>query len=163
MSYSTWLPVSSEGYRTIDEGLRRGEVAGQLLVLVRGVLAPDRDFTATTVLGDDLTAADLERELAPEPLADLSVLRVDELNRPGDRFSEAFERQADVYGADELREVGVLYGTANGPVMGGATLLRYGDDWYVWNLTSSLLGTAIGGLEPTSALDYQDAVAGIQD
>jgi hypothetical protein len=41
-------------------------------------VAPERGFTTTQVLGDDVTAAEIEADLAPEGLAGLTTPR-----RPG--------------------------------------------------------------------------------
>jgi hypothetical protein len=154
VSAVTWLPESSAGYLAINEDLRRGDVARQLCFFVEAVAAPGRDFGITQTLTDDLTAADIEADLSPEHLAGLSLVRVDDLNRPGDDGSEVFDAIAELYGADELREVAVLYGTADGSVRGGMQLLRFGDEWYVWNMASNIMGTIMGEVEPMSELEY---------
>jgi hypothetical protein len=158
VTFNTWLPGASSGYDEINEYVRRGEVAAELRSLVRSVLVPDRDQTATTTLGDDLTAAELAGELSPEPLSELAVARVDEIDRSDAAYIEMLEQQGAVYGADELRMVGILLDTAEGQVMGGATLVRYDDEWAVMSLTAPLLDIPLAQLVPASEQDYLDAV-----
>ena len=129
----------------------------ELRSLIRSVLAPDRDQTVTTVLDDDLTAAELAGELSPEPLSELAVARVDEIDRTDAAYLETLEQQGAVYGADELRMVAMLL-ERQGQVMGGATLVRYGDEWAVMSLTAPLLDIPPARLVPASEQDYLDAM-----
>lgn len=158
VTFNTWLPGASDGYDEINTAVRRGEVAVELRSFVRSVLTPDRDQTTTTPLDDDLTAGDLAGELSPEPLSELAVARVDEIDRTDAAYVETLEQQGAVYGADELRMVGLLLDTAEGQVMGGATLVRYDDEWAVMTLTAPILGTPLARLVPVSEQDYLDAV-----
>lgn len=159
----TWLPADSPGYRALDGELRRGEVAMRLRELVRAVAAPDRDFGVFTDLGPGTTASDIAAALAPDRLAGFAVVRADVLEptpRPG-AGRNPFEALAEGIGADELTEVAVLYETPNGLVVGGVQAVRYGDHWYLYDLTSALIGTSIGELTPTSQLAYEGLVASI--
>jgi hypothetical protein len=158
VTFSTWLPGGSGGYDEINEDVRRGEVAVELRSLIRSVLVPDRDQTTTTPLGDDQTAADLAEELSPEPLSELAVARVDEIDRSDAAYRETLEKQGAIYDADELRMVGMLLDTAEGQVMGGATLVRYDDEWAVLSLTAPILDIPSARLVAATEQDYLDAV-----
>lgn len=156
--FTTWLPQSSDGYQRINTDVRRGEVAVELRSLIRSVLAPERDQTRTTPLDDDLTAEELADELSPEPLSELAVARVDAIDRSDAAYLENLEQQGAIFGADELRMVAMLLDTAEGQVMGGATVVRYGDQWALLSLTAPILGTPVVGLEAVTEEEYLAAV-----
>jgi hypothetical protein len=160
-SYQTWLPPSSSSYDEINEGLRRGAIAEQLSSMVHSILTPDRYQSVTVALSDDLTAADLVDELSPADLSELSVVRVDLLDREESGYQDPLDQTANRFGAEDLQEAAVLYDTAAGLTMGGAFLMSYEGRWYVWRLNSPLLGlgTRNGEIEPTSEKGYRDAVA----
>jgi hypothetical protein len=157
-TYESWLPGGSQGFDDLNAELRRGAVADELRSLVRSILAPDRDYLTTTPLDDDLTAADVAGELSPEPLSELSVVRVDELDNTDPGYLESLEAQAAVYGADELRMVAVLLDTAEGQVAAGATVVRYDDEWALMSLSAPLLNIPTAQVSPTSEEGYLDAL-----
>lgn len=154
----TWLPSGNAAATSINTGVRRGTIAGELRFLVRSVLAPDRDPLATVLIDDDVTAADLAAEMDPAGLDELAVQRVDELERSEDSWAEQIDAQRKIYGAESVKQVAVLYDTPNGPAMGGATLLEYDGSWFVWSLGSPLLDVSPGLVTPTTEEDYLDAV-----
>lgn len=158
---TSWLPASAPGYRAVDAAIRRGNIGYQMMSLVRAVAAPDVDLDVTVTLDDGLTAAEIEADLAPEGLQGLAVLRIDELRPTARDGSDPFATMAAGYGADEMREVAILYDTPSGAALGGMQLVRYGDSWHVWNLNSVLLGLMLGELQPTSEGAYENAVRGI--
>lgn len=162
VSPATWLPEAPE-YRAVNEGRRRGDVAFQLGFLIEYVAAPDRDFGTTQELSTDLTAADLGADLAPERLTGLSVIRVDDVIGPdGQDPGPSGAAIAGGYGADEFREVAVLYDTSEGPALGGVQLFRFGDEWFIWNLSSAVLGLSMSQLEPISETLYVATLAQAQ-
>lgn len=157
----SWLPASSPGYRALDADLRRGDAATQVLWLVRQVTAPDLDVYVMVELDDEQTASDVAAALAPEGLTGLTVRRVDELHPALRGDTDPFAVWAEAYGADEMRELAVLYETPGGTAVGGARVLRYGREWYLWDLSSAVLGTASGELDPESELAYLALVASV--
>ncbi len=159
----TWLPSSSDGYRALSIAERRGTVASQLRFLVEALVAPDLDLNVTQEVTGSTTAADIEADLAPDALASLTVVRVDEIASPGDRAAEALAASGKPYGADEVQEVAVLLGTDHGPQLAGMRVVRFGSDWYVWDLSSAVLGTGYASLEPTSEEQYLDTVEQARD
>lgn len=165
LSPVTWLPADSPGYRALNTELRRGEIASQLRSLVRAVAAPDRNLDVFVDLEGGTTASDVAAALATDRLDGFRVVRADLLvltMRPGaDPDRNPFVLAAEAIGADELQEVAVLYETPGGLVVGGAQVVRYGNDWYLRSLTSALIGTSIGELTPTSQLEYEALVASI--
>jgi hypothetical protein len=154
----TWLPADSAAARSIDAGVRRGAVAVELRILVRSVLAPDRDPLAPVLLDGSVTPADVAAELDLGRLDQLSVQRVDELDRGEASWAAQVEAQRKIYGAEAVKQLAVLYDTPNGPAMGGATLLEYDGEWFVWSLASALLDVSPGRVTPTSEQDYLDAI-----
>lgn len=157
----SWLPSSSAGYEALNVELRRGEVASQVRFLVRNALAPDLDFYASIELDDETTASDIVDALAPDGLAGFGVARVEVLEPALRGDHDPFQEVAESFGAEELREVAVLYETPNGRAVGGAEVMRYGDDWYLRSLTSALIGTSLGELTPASEAEYEELVAGV--
>lgn len=163
VTFQSWLPASSEGFDEINERVRRGEAAVELRSWVRTILAPERDPGQTVTLDDGVTAADLAEELSPDALSELSVLRVDPIDREGAAYAENLERQLAVYGADEMQEMALFIDTAEGTAAGGATLVRYGDEWFVWGLTAPLLGIPFAQIQLASEQDYLDLVDSARD
>jgi hypothetical protein len=158
-----WLPATSDGFRAIDAGRRRGEVAYELQVFVQHAIAPQYDFTLSVSPADSATIARFESALAPQGLASLSLVRVDAILPPaGSRYATNAAKQVKQYGADEMRETTFLIRTSQGTALGGMQLLRYGNSWYVWDMTSVLSGLDMGGLQPMSEQDYLDNLAKIQ-
>ncbi|MEO9322814.1 hypothetical protein ABFT23_04945 [Nocardioides sp. C4-1] len=158
LQFNTWLPGGSTGYDDLNREVRRGEVAAELRSVVRSVLVPDVDFTQTVPVDGDQTAAGLATDLDPAPLSELSVVRVDDVDRDDDRYRESLEQQAAIFGADEMRTVAMLLDTAEGQMMGGATAVRYGDDWALMQLSAPLLNLSPSRFERVTEQDYQDAV-----
>ncbi len=158
VTFNTWLPGGAGGYDAINREVRRGEIAVELRSSIRSILVPDRDPTMTTTLGDDLTGADLADELSAEPLSELSVARVDALDRTDEAHLETLEQQAAIYDADELQMYGMLLDTAEGQVMGGATVVRYGDEWAVMSLAAPLLNVPPARFVAATEADYVEAV-----
>ena len=126
--------------------------------IVRSILAPERDQLRTTSLDDGTTAADLAEELAPEPLAELSLARVDELENDDEEFLASVAREAETYGADEIRMIAMLLDTAEGQVIGGAVAVRYGEEWGLMSLTTPLLDVLPGQVEPVTEEGYLEAL-----
>lgn len=160
---SAWLPATSDGFRAIDEGLRRGDAARQLQTFVQHAIAPQHDFTLTISPADSSTIDGLESALAPQGLASLSLVRLDALQQPtGSRYALNLAKMSAMYGPDEAREMTFLCHTSQGTELGGVTLLRYGNSWYVWYLASQLAGLSSGELQPMSEQDYLARVAQLQ-
>jgi hypothetical protein len=152
------LPDGPEGYDDLNVELRRGEVAEQVRSFVRSILAPERDQLRTTSLDDGTTAADLAEELSPEPLAELSLARVDELENDDEEFLASVAREAETYGADEIRMIAMLLDTAEGQVIGGAVAVRYGEEWGLMSLTTPLLDVLPAQVEPVTEEGYLEAL-----
>lgn len=156
-SYSL-LPGGPEGFDDLNAELRRGEAAEEVRSFVRSILAPERDQLRTTALEDGTSAADLAEELSPEPLAQLSLARVDALDNDDEEFLESVALQAQTYGADEIRMLAMLLDTADGPVIGQATAVRYDDRWGLMSLSTPLLDVLPAQVEPVTEEDYLEAL-----
>ncbi len=158
----TWLPSSTPYYRTLDLGQRAAQITAQLRAMTWSVVDPQDDPTTTAVIGDASTAAALASRLDPAPMARLTVLHVDMVGVGRPQLATAFASMAAPYRADEYAEYAVLYGTPNGPMVGGVSFLRYGTRWLVFGLSSSFLGTDPGTLKAANAQDYATMIAPAQ-
>lgn len=58
---------------------------------------------------------------------------------------DAFKKTAQELGADEMTERILLYKWQGATYLGGMTFVRFGNDWFVYNLHSALVGTPPNG------------------
>lgn len=155
----TLLPA--EDFRTLDVGMRQGQVARELRAYAWRLTEPDLDANLSTPLDEEVTAAGLAAALDPQNMAAVSVASVDLLF--GDDLparAVAYDQEsAAAWGADAIEHAGVLLDTPAGPMMGGAELLEYDGRWYVQDLRSPFLAVGTGELRPTTALEYAASVA----
>lgn len=153
------MPSSSPYYRTLNLAQRTSSVATQLRAMTWSIVDP-RDNPANSIsVSDASVAVDLERRLDPAPMAHLGVVHLDQIAVSHPQLARNFPQIAAPYGADEYAEFGILFDTANGPMSGGISFLRYGDKWLIFNLNSLLLGTPYGGLTASSEQDYAATIA----
>lgn len=151
----TWLPT--DGYRSVDLGLRASAIAGELRSMVWQLMVPGSDGRATTPVGDGVSGADLAADLDPAELGGLgvaSLARVPEV-------PSADVLPAATLGASERATLAVLYDTGRGTVMGGVSVLRYGDRWYVEHLIAPSLDLGHGELRPADATAFARAVSDV--
>lgn len=154
------VPSDDELFVELGQSIRAGTAAEQYRRMAFSLLLPEVRTDTTTVLdGRDVTAQDIADGLDSARLAGLKVQQVDRVEGP-ERFDELLAQAATLVGADEKREYVVLYQWDGQTYLGGAGVLRYGDEWQIETLTSMLAGTADGTLEPTTADEYDDLVAG---
>lgn len=159
MMPSIWLPSSSPYYRTLNLGQRAATISGQLRLMTWSVVDPQDDPTTTLSVTDPSAVADLAKRLDPAAMSQLTVLHVDQLGVEHPNFTANFPQLAAPYGADEYAQFAVLYSTANGPMAGGMSFLRYGDRWLIFDLSAGLLDIDIGKLTPSSEQDYTAMIA----
>lgn len=152
---SQWLPSSSTYYRALNLAYRDSEISASLRNLTLSIVNPQSDPTTTIPVTDTDGATQLAGELDTTAMSHLVVNRVDSLGAGKPDVADSWSRIATVYGADEYAEFAVLYDTANGPMSGGATLLRYDDGWHIDILASSILGVSNGIVTSTSEPDYE--------
>ena len=94
----------------------------------------------------------------PAKLKNLKLVRTDPpmqtlLN--SEKNVKAFQRWADIYGADEMTERIALYELDGKTYLGGFVLLRYGEEWRIKSLNSNLAGLSVmGTVEETTPAAY---------
>lgn len=157
---TTSVPSDDVFFADLARTIRAGTAADQYRRLAFSLLLPDLSVDSTTPLGTgDVSAQDVADGLDSARLAGLSPQRVDRVVGP-EKYDKNLAQAASLVGADERREYVVLYEWDGTTYLGGVGVLRYGDDWQIDSLVASLAGTADGSLEPTTAADYDDLVAG---
>lgn len=157
------LPSGDELFVGLGQTVRAGAAADQYRRMAFSLLLPEVSTDSTTVLGDgDVTAQDVADGLDSERLAGLQAQRIDLVEGPA-QYEEMLQEMATLVGADERREYVVLYEWDGETYLGGVSVLRYGDDWQIETLGSTMAGTANGALEPTTADEYDDLLADLSD
>jgi hypothetical protein len=91
-----------------------------------------------------------------ENLETLELVRID-ISKPDIQFSERSKRNTErfyknVYGCDEKIEYIVLYKNNGKYYVGGITVLRYGTNWYIFNLRCEFDYFEYGSLEQVSGI-----------
>jgi hypothetical protein len=103
-------------------------------------------------------------EVDPERLAQLQVTKIGIPNPElahTERNLDNWDKQAQIYGADELTERVVLFLFEGKYYYVGFTLLRYGDNWKISGATSALGGTSASGApQKTTEEEFQELVDG---
>lgn len=154
------VPSDDEFFVDLAKTTRAGTAADQYRRMAFSLLLPEVRYDTTTRLdGGDLTAQDVADGLDSERLSSLKAQQVDLVVGP-EQYDETLAQAAALVGADERREYVVLYEWDGDTYLGGVGVLRYGDDWQIDTLAASLANTPNGALEPTTADEYDDVVAG---
>lgn len=154
------VPSDDDFFVGLAQATRAGTAAEQYRRLAFSLLLPDvRPDTTTPLEGGDVTAQDIADGLDSARLAGLTPQRIDQVEGP-EQLDENLAQAASLVGADERREYVVLYEWDGETYLGGVGVLRYGDDWQIDSLASAFAGTANGSLEPATAAEYDDLVAG---
>ncbi len=92
--------------------------------------------------GDDIIA-----ELGNVNIEDIQELKLFSLDYASpssqnkDYFQNMYAARAAVYGGDTMEEYQVVYLVGSKFYWGGAQFIKYGDDYYLWELESELLNT----------------------
>lgn len=143
---------------------RLSQVGGQIRNVALSLVLPEdleaiSDYQAVP-LTDDLTAQTVVDAMQVGQLTGLTVEQVGVVAlSESDRYQENMAQQLQAMGAQEMKEVGVLYGYDGQTYLGGATVVRFGERWLIWTLSSAMMNTEVSGaLVPASAQDFQDAL-----
>ena len=118
----------------------------------------------TVIYKDPEETTRFMNEVDPERLAQLQVTQIGvpypEL-ASSERNLENWDRQAQIYGADELTEWVALLLFEGDYYYVGFTLLRYGDNWKISSANSALGYTnALGTPQKTTEEEFQELVGG---
>lgn len=137
-------PSEYEFYQAINRANNLGRLAGQMRGFVFSLTGSEEALAMSVGKSYPLEegenqAVQFIEEVNPNVLKRLSIVRIDLPN--SDYYeSEQFEVSQKVYirrfGAQELTERYVLYELDGRTYVGGFTLLRFGDNWKIDNLTS---------------------------
>jgi hypothetical protein len=161
----TWMPFQAPAPATDPflTGLNRAQLTSQLLGQTRSLiysLLTDAELDGSPIVADAAWAESFVDQLDLARLADLEVVdvRVPEPEQAtSQRYLDILARQAAIWGADALEERVALVTFEGQHYLVGFMLLRYGDDWLVWQQGSPLSGTPVfGTAEPTTVEDFED-------
>lgn len=144
---------------------RLGQIGAQFRYLALSLKLPEDmadilDYR-TMPLNDDMTAQQVVDATTVGNLEGLTVDRIEQVALSDSaRYKETMSGLLKVYGADEIKEYGVLYSYDGQTWMGGATAVRYGERWLLWGLQSPLINQpSSGALSPATVEEFEDAVS----
>lgn len=152
-------------YVEINKAQFSGEILNQVRNLAYGLLSTEKGMLDGRVVPIDTEGTvRFMKEVNPERLAQLQVMETG-LPEPEiahtERNLDNWNRQAQVYGADELTERVVLILFEGSYYYAGFRLLRYGDNWKISSVTSALGGTSpLGTPQRTTKQEFQELVNG---
>jgi hypothetical protein len=170
-----WLPQSNIGlpseeriFRETNREYLRGTCAWQIALMCFSLQADEEYLQMTPVIADEETDPEeiysaLEDAADLEYLSSFRVLRVD-YARPDYQGAsatsrESIERQADIYGAEDLAQYAVLYEYDGDTYVGGVGVIRYDGKYYIQYLNGSYLGlSSFGFLLQADEGEYLDIV-----
>lgn len=156
------LPSDDPFFVQLGEISRAGLVSVQIYRFVVSLLLPDLEpFQTVPLGGDGPTAQGIADALDSGRLAGLRVERIDRVP-DSEPFVASMQAQAEIVGADERREYVVLYEWEGAYYGGGVSVLRYGQEWQIDTLASTMAGSASGGLEPSSIGEHEDLMADLE-
>lgn len=144
---------------------RLGQIGAQFRYLALSLKLP-QDMAGileyrTLPLNDDMTAQQVVDATTVGNLEGLTVDRIEQVALSDSaRYKETMSGLLTVYGADEMKEYGVLYSYDGQTWMGGATAVRYGERWLLWGLQSPLINQpSSGALSPATVEEFEAAVS----
>lgn len=156
---TTSLPSQDAFFVELAKTARAGTAAEQYRRLTLSLLLPEEvDLDTTTALDrGDVSSQDIADALDSARLAGLRAESVDRVEGP-DGAADRFAEMAALVGADEAREYVVLYEWDGETYLGGASVLRYGDEWSISGLVAPLANVGPGSLEQMTTEDYEGLV-----
>ncbi|MBN1679777.1 MAG: hypothetical protein JW966_05760, partial [Anaerolineae bacterium] len=147
--------------------MNKAQLSWQILFQARnlayGLLLTEKELVeGYTVLMEPEGATQFINEVDPERLAQLQVTKIGVPNPElvsSERNQDNWNRQAQIYGADELTERVVLLLFEGNYYYVGFTLLRYGENWKISNAASLLAGTtSLGVPQITTEEEFQELI-----
>lgn len=173
--YQSWypgmaMPFSSEDtlYTDINKKFLERNAASQIAYMMfslegeteymeGNVIRPD-DGDVSEMISDMQSACDLDN------LSSFSLERMGLANlelQLSESAQESWERQCEIYGADERAEYIVQYSYNGNSYIGGMSLYRYGEDWYIQSLSATIAGqNSFGYLAPADEEEYLELTGG---
>ncbi|MBN1202071.1 MAG: hypothetical protein JXJ20_09465 [Anaerolineae bacterium] len=152
-------------YAEINKAQFSWQVLNQARNLAYGLLSTEQELIdGYTVPIDTEGAIQFMKEVDPERLAQLQVTKIG-VPYPeiasDERNLNNWNKQAQIYGADELTERVVLLLFEGDYYYVGFTLLRYGEDWKISSAASQLGYTnAVGAPQETTEEEFLELVGG---
>jgi hypothetical protein len=165
LTFYTPAPSDYPFYAEMNKVQFSWQILNQVKNLAYGLLATEKGVVeGRTVPIDPEGTITFMKEVDPERLAQLQVTKIGVPNpeiASTERNLDNWNRQAQIYGADELTERVVLLLFEGDYYYVGFTLLRYGEDWKISSAASPLGNTsAVGAPQKTTEEEFQELVDG---
>ena len=170
-----WIPQANLSFpseemifRDANREYLRGICARQIALMCFSLQADEEYLQMSPVIADEETDPDgifsgLEDAADLEYLSSFRVLRVDyalpDYQGASAASMESIEKQAEIYGAEDLTEYAVLYEYDGDTYVGGVGVIRYDGRYYINYLAGNYLGlSSFGFLTQADEDEYLDIV-----
>lgn len=165
LTFTAPAPSDYPFYAEMNKAQFSWQILNQVKMLAYGLLATEKGVVeGRTVPLEPEGTTQFREEVDPERLAQLQITKMGVPNpdlASTERNQENWNRQAQIYGADELTERVVLFLFEGDYYYMGFTLLRYGEDWKISGAASMLGNTSPSGApQKTTEEEFQELITG---
>ncbi|MBN1500232.1 MAG: hypothetical protein JW982_08755 [Spirochaetes bacterium] len=149
--WSSMAPSEYPFYADINRADRISFISRQIKFFCFSMLSAEKDYSLTVPEPSEERINDFIRSSDPSKLADLRIIKIT-VPYPdlieSERNQRNWKLQAAIYGAETKTERIVLYELNGKFFTGGISLLKYGSNWKIESLSSSLANTSpMGSVE----------------
>jgi ABC-type sugar transport system substrate-binding protein len=144
-----YLPAEYELYGAYNESSFETQILRQLAYMAMSVTLPDEYsglLDGLPLYGESLDSGDVVEDMNPEDFFEIEIVDIGQNERAdGDAYLDSMEKQAKIYGAEDMTAYDVLYDIGGDYYAGGITLLQYEDGWRILSLSDVLLNQPVTG------------------
>jgi hypothetical protein len=158
----TLAPTSDSFYVELNKAQLTSQICQQVKVLTYSLLTLSSDEAADMGMFMQMESSRISSFISGLDSKRLTGLKMQQIGAPNlgsvdeSKIQAAMTRSALALGADEQTERMVLFSFEGDYYYLGFTLLRYGDDWKVYQQYSNLAGTDLYGVpQKTTVQDFQ--------
>ena len=161
-----YLPAEYELYAAYNESSLKTQIMRQLAYMAMSVSLPNEysDFlNGRSLYGESIDYGHVVKDMDPESFLAIEIVEIGQNERTeDDSYLDSMEKQAEIYGADEMTAYDVLYDIGGDYYAGGVTLLEYEGGWLILSLNDPFLDQPVTGvlIPLDSKSDFDDLLSG---
>lgn len=142
-TYQMVVPGGSEGNKQLNQHFLTASVERQINNFIFSFFAAP-DLRAGVPLPGEDVIRELFKDYNVEDIKKLKAVQMifaeEELQKK-DVHQENVKKTAEIYGGDTLEDYIVTYQIGSNAYMGGVEFIKYGEKYYIWQLSSPIGGT----------------------
>ena len=143
-------PSTCELYKNLNQSKFVSKILSYVCNFTLFLCSDDIFLDGNAIMIEEMDIPGLMEAAAEETsqIADLELVRMDYYDpeiQDGEGMQESWKEQAALYGGDGFAQYFVQYRMGDTLYLGGATFIRYGEEYYLWELDCTLSGIRLEG------------------